>query len=285
MKLEYSTIKDDDVFNLTDFTCNPSLGLLDRKGLFKILWCKDSDSTIHVDGYEIRLEKDQVMFCTPLNKVEIKEKPEGLVAFVFNKEFFCIQTHDDQVSCNGFLFFGSSQPQIVKLCEKEKKHFSMMLYSFEEDFGTKDRLQGEMLRSMLKRLLIISTRIVKADLALPEISNSQFDTIRKYNILVEKHFREKHQVKDYADMMFKSPKTLSNIFNKYEGGSPLSVIHERILLEAKRLLLYSDKSTEEIAYDLGYKDSGHFSKFFKKHEKFSPSTFKKNKQKSSKSLA
>ncbi len=278
MKLEYSTIKDEDIFILTDFNCQPSLELLNRKGLYKILWCKDNDANIRVDGYEIELEKNQVIFCTPLNEMEINTDTIGIIALVFNKEFFCIQTHDDQVSCNGFLFFGSAQPQIVDLSEKEKNHFLMMLYSFEEDFSIKDRLQGEMLRSMLKRLLIISTRMVKKDLPQPDISNSQMDTIRKYNLLVEKHFREKHLVKDYADMMFKSPKTLSNLFNKYGGKSPLAMINERILLEAKRLLLYSDKTAEEIAFDLGYKDSGHFSKFFKKHEGFSPSIFKKNKQ-------
>ncbi len=278
MKLEYSTIKNEDVFILTDYNCQPSLDLLKEKGLFKILWCKDIDATIRVDGYEIELKKDQVIFCTPLNVMEIEADTKGLIAFVFNKEFFCIQTHDDQVSCNGLLFFGSAQPQIVKLCEKEKKLFSMMLFSFEEDFATKDRLQGEMLRSLLKRLLIISTRMVKKEVHLPEISNVQLDIIRKYNLLVEKHFREKHQVKDYADMMYKSPKTLSNLFNKYGGKSPLAMIHERILLEAKRLLLYSDKTTEEIAFDLGYKDSGHFSKLFKKLEGQSPSLFKKNKR-------
>ena len=154
----------------------------------------------------------------------------------------------------------------------------MMLYFFEEDFSIKDKLQGEMLRSLLKRLLIISTRMIKQDMLEPDITNVQVDIIRQYNLLVEKYFREKHQVKDYADLLFRSPKTLSNLFHKYGKKTPLSIIHERIILEAKRLLLYSDKTTEEIAFDLGYKDSGHFSKFFKKQEGVSPSLFKKNKQ-------
>lgn len=277
MKLEYSTIKDEDLFLLTDFNCYPSRELLTKKGLYKIIWCRNDTATITIDGYELILERDQVLFCTPLNVMEIPTGTKDLIVIAFNKQFFCIQTHDEQVSCNGFLFFGSSQPQVVKLCEKEKKHFSMMLYSFEEDFRIRDQLQGEMLRSLLKRLLIISTRMVKKDLPQPDIPNVQMDIIRQYNLLVEKHFRTKHQVKEYADLLFKSPKTLSNLFHKYGDKTPLMVIHERILLEAKRLLLHSDKSTEEITFDLGYKDSGHFSKFFKKQEGVSPSIFKKNK--------
>ena len=277
MKLEYSTIKNEDIFILSDFNCHPSQKLFNESGLYKIVWCRGDAANILVDGCELSLEQDQVVFCTPLNVMQIPLGTKDLTAFVFNKEFFCIQTHDEQVSCNGFLFFGSSQPQLVKLCEKEKKHFSMMLYFFEEDFGIRDQLQGEMLRSLLKRLLILSTRMLKKDLPQPDITNPQMDIIRQYNLLVEKGFREKHQVKDYADLLFKSPKTLSNLFHKYGNKTPLAVIHERIFLEAKRLLLYSDKTTEEIAFDLGYKDSGHFSKFFKKHEGSSPRIFRKNK--------
>ncbi|MEM9548937.1 MAG: helix-turn-helix domain-containing protein [Bacteroidota bacterium] len=277
MKLEYSTIKDEDVFILTDFNCHPSLKLLSHSGLFKIIWCKEESVSFKVDGYQITLEKDQLIFCTPLNIVEIEQETSGLISFVFNKEFFCIQTHDDQVSCNGFLFFGSAQPQIVKLCDHEKRQFNRLVDSFKEDFEVKDHLQGEMLRSLLKRLLILSTRRIKKDLPEPSISNTQMDVIRQYNILVEKHFKEKHKVKDYADIMFKSPKTLSNLFHKYGKKSPLSMIHERIILEAKRLLIYSSQTTEEIAFELGYKDAGHFSKFFKKHEGKSPAAFKKDK--------
>ncbi|MDF1697612.1 MAG: helix-turn-helix domain-containing protein [Saprospiraceae bacterium] len=280
MKLEYSTIKNEDRFILTNFNCQPSLELLAHKGLFKILWSRQKSTSVHIDGYDIILEKDQVIFCTPLNNMKIQEDTEGLISIVFNKEFFCIQTNDDQVSCNGLLFFGSAQPQIVKLCEKEVNQFSSILSFLEEDFKIKDRLQGEMIRSLLKRMLIISTRMVKEDKVSSHISNAQLDIIRQYNLLVEKHFRKKHQVSEYADLLFKSPKTLSNLFSKYGGKTPLAMIHSRIVLEAKRLLLYSEKTTEEIAYELGYKDAGHFSKFFKKQEGMSPKAFKSAKKQS-----
>jgi len=278
MKLSYSSFKDEDKFIMTNFTCEPSLDLLVRKNLFKILWCQNQNATVKIDDYEMVLKKDEVIFCTPLNVIELPEESQGLVALVFNKEFFCIQTHDDQVSCHGFLFFGSSQPQRILLDKNEAKNFMLIIDMFKEDLSIQDHLQGEMLRSLLKRLLIKSTRIAKLTLPQPDISNAQMNIIREYNILVEKHFREFHNVKDYANLLFKSPKTLSNLFPKYSDKSPLMVINDRILLEAKRLLLYSDQSTHEIAAELGYKDPGHFSKFFKKHEGLSPSVFRKKKQ-------
>ena len=277
MKLEYSSLKDEDVFILTDFSCAPSQELLNSNNLYKILWSKNASTKIRIDDYELSLKENEIIFCTPLNVMEIPMDSESLFAFVFNKEFFCIHTNDDQVSCHGFLFFGSSQPPTITLSDKESDDFKGLVHLFKEDLLIKDHLQGEMLRSLLKRLLIQSTRMAKNVLPQPTITNAHMNIIREYNILVEKHFREYHHVKDYASLLFKSPKTLSNIFPKYSDKSPIMVINDRILLEAKRLLLYSDNSTNEISAELGYKDPGHFSKFFKKHEGLSPSVFRKKK--------
>ena len=273
MKLEYAGFKDESSFTLTNFNCDPSQHLLKRKGFYKILWSKDNDVTIGIDGYKILLKKHQVIFCTPLNVLDVP-KEKGMMAIVFNREFYCIRDHDKEVSCNGFLFFGSSAAPIITLNEKDAKCFDAMFYILEEEFEEKDHIQGEMLRVLLKRLLIKSSRLIKKDFIDPTIPSTQLDLIRQYNVLVEKHFREKHQVADYAEMLFKSPKTLSNLFKKMGDSTPLMTINERIVLEAKRLLLYSDKTAEEIAFDLGYNEAGHFSKFFKNQVGIPPVKFR-----------
>lgn len=208
--------------------------------------------------------------------LEIPIDNRGLVALVFNKEFFCIQTHDDEVSCNGFLFFGSAQTPIISLEATAVSQFEQVTSMIQSDLQIKDNLQGEMLRSSLKRLLVLSTRMAKRDMPEPSITNGHLNVIREFNVLVEQHFRTFHQVKDYANLLHKSPKTLSNLFPKFSDKSPLMVIYDRIILEAKRLLLYSDKSNDEIALELGYKDAGHFSKFFKNQVGESPTMFKKS---------
>ena len=275
MKLEYKSIKDESHLVLTNFNCEPSQELLRSKDLYKILWCKDDTVNVTVDGYDVSLKKNQILFCTPLNVLTVPQD-FGLVALVFNREFYCIRDHDAEVSCNGFLFFGSSEAPIIDLTEKDQKSFEMLFQVFQEEFETRDHIQGEMLRALLKRLLIKSSRLIKDRLPDPAIPPRQLDVVRQYNILVEQHFREKHKVADYAELLFKSPKTLSNLFNKTGDKSPLQIINERIALEAKRLLLYSDKTAEEIAYELGYKEAAHFSKFFKKQIGQPPNTFKKN---------
>ncbi|MEO1713481.1 MAG: helix-turn-helix domain-containing protein, partial [Bacteroidota bacterium] len=105
---------------------------------------------------------------------------------------------------------------------------------------------------------------------------AQIETIRKFNFLVDMHFREKRKVKDYAELLFKSPKTLSNLFAIYNQRSPQQIIQDRIVLEAKRLLKYTDRSNQEVAYDLGFEDPAYFSRFFRKNTGLSPSAFKNN---------
>ena len=129
---------------------------------------------------------------------------------------------------------------------------------------------------MLKRLIIIVTRLAKEQYIIEKkLIGDKLDIVRKYNLLVENHYRKQHQVKFYAAQLYKSPKTLSNVFALYNHKSPLLVIQERVLLEAKRLLFYTNKTSKEIAYELGFEDASHFSKFFKKHTRQVPTDFRK----------
>ena len=74
-----------------------------------------------------------------------------------------------------------------------------------------------------------------------------FDIIRQFYVLVDNHFKEKKQVQDYAEMLYRSPKTLSNLFSLYGLNSPLRIIHERVDAEARRLLLYTSKTPRKSA--------------------------------------
>jgi AraC-like DNA-binding protein len=179
------------------------------------------------------------------------------------------------VGCKGILFFGASQFPKIAIPTEELEKFEILWKMFAIEMESKDDLQNDMLQMMLKRLLILCTRLYKEKTELTNFDKNQLDIVREYNYLVESNFKTKHQVADYAEMLNKSPKTLSNLFKKYNEKSPLQVIQNRTILEARRLLRYSDKSIKEIAYEIGYEDIQSFSRFFKKIQGVSPSEFKK----------
>ena len=82
---------------------------------------------------------------------------------------------------------------------------------------------------------------------------------------------------EYSEMLFKAPKTISNTFKKLCEKTPLQVIQERIVLEARRMLFYTDKDVSEIGYELGFQDIQSFSRFFKNQEGLSPTDFREKK--------
>lgn len=119
------------------------------------------------------------------------------------------------------------------------------------------------------------TRIARARFGVGQENERTFDVVRRFYVLVDQHFREKKQVQDYADMLCRSPKTLSNLFSACGLPSPLRIIHERIGAEARRLLLYTRKSAKEISAILGFEDLAAFSRFFKKMTGESVSEYRK----------
>jgi AraC family transcriptional activator of pobA len=101
------------------------------------------------------------------------------------------------------------------------------------------------------------------------------DLVRKFNLLLEANFRTQHEVQFYADLLNKSPKTLSNHFHLFNYPSPSKVIQQRIVQEAKRYLFYTDKTAKEIAYLLGFASPAHFSRYFKQYSGGNISDYKK----------
>ena len=243
--------------------------------LFKFIWVQNGTLSLEVDHIPMRLEKDEIISLTPLHHIEIKSVEGDYLTFLFNSNFYCIFGHDDEVSCNGFLFHGSSQVMRLKLSPQHSVNLNDIVRIFRQESSVRDNLQEEMLRIILKRFIITCTRIARESCGVTSEQEKAFDIVRRFHILVDQHFREKKQVQDYADLLFRSSKTLSNLFSSCGVPSPLRIIHERIEAEAKRLLLYTPKSAKEISEILGFEDLSTFSRFFKKMTGESVTDFRK----------
>jgi AraC-like DNA-binding protein len=239
-----------------------------------IVWTKDENTVIEFEGEILNLSKNTIICLTKFYDLKFVSLTDASL-IKFNREFYCVLYHDKEVSCKGVLFFGANQLPYFQIPENELETFETVWKMFELEMKTEDEMQLEMLQTMLKRFLILCTRIYKNINQLSRLQIEESNILREFNYLVEQNFREKRTVQEYADLLNKSPKTLSNLFSKISEKSPLQIIHERITIEARRLLRYTDKSIKEITYDLNFEDIQTFSRFFKKMEKISPSDFKK----------
>jgi len=198
------------------------------------------------------------------NQHFVFDQPENLVAWQFNREFYCIADHDAEVGCVGFLFYGIEHPFFIPLSDEDRKFISILEMQCVEEIRIADEMQGEMLRTILKRLIIKITRLAKSQTeCYRQFAEDKLDIVRKFNLLLEVNFRTQHEVQFYAQALNKSPKTLTNLFCLYNYPSPSKLIQRRIILEAKRYLYYTDKSAKEVAAELGFTSAAHFSRFFK----------------------
>jgi AraC-like DNA-binding protein len=147
---------------------------------------------------------------------------------------------------------------------------------FIEEFEGEDDVKLDMLRMLLVRLIIKLTRLAKKQFVNGNLSPSSYDVLRQYCLLVERFYRKEKQVSYYAAQLHKSPKTLAHTFSKLGQKAPLRVIRDRVMLEVRRLMLYTDKSVKEIGYELGFEDPAHFGKFVKQESGLTPGELKKS---------
>ena len=158
----------------------------------------------------------------------------------------------------------ASKPKTAKQASNLPNYRYVDLDTILSRYNLAKDYNEEMLRMQLKRFIIICTRIAREHFSVGADREKLFDTVRRYYVLVDEHFRTKKRVQDYAGLLHRSPKTLANLFASCGQPSPLNIIHDRVNAEARRLLLYTTKSAKEIAYLLGYEDTAAFSRFFAK---------------------
>ncbi len=240
---------------------------------FTIAWNPGESQTVTIDGTEYEFPANSLLTLL-FNQSFNFENSAGIVAWQFNREFYCIIDHDSEVSCVGFLF-SSTDHLFVELNDQAQQKLQLLSDVFIEEFKTSDNIQNEMLLVLLKRLIIYVTRLAKSGYApVKKLQDERFHIIRKFNLLVEANFKSEHSVSFYAGQLCKSPKTLSNLFAIFNQKTPSHIIQERITVEAKRLLCYTDRSIKHITYELGFEDVSYFSNFFKKNTGIPPSDFR-----------
>lgn len=266
MKLEYVNEKTNGTFVVgNDKSILTHAGILRDSTINSIVFNFQEDQLAFIDEVQYTFPKNTVL---PLmaNQNFRFEHPEQLVAWQFNREFYCIVDHDAEVGCVGFLFYGISNPMFIGLSQQDIDDIQLTGQFCETDMQVRDRMQNEMLRTLLKRVIISVTRLARKQTAGNALlTDEKLDLIRKFNLLLECNFKNEHEVRFYAGELNKSPKTLANVFSLLKFPSPSSLIQKRIMLEAKRYLNYTDRSAKEIAYQLGFISPAHFSRFFKQH--------------------
>ncbi|MEO5776645.1 MAG: AraC family transcriptional regulator [Flavobacterium sp.] len=242
----------------------------------KVLFLK-AGGKITIDFKQHTAGSDTLFFINKSQVYKLKEidKCEAVLLY-YNRDFYCVEIHDNEVSCDGILYNNVYEIPAIALSKTESTTIQHILADIKYETDNEDVANEEMIRILLKQIIIKATRIWKAKHQWDEpVKNIEIEFLRKFSLLVEIHFKNLHTVADYSKLLFATPKNLNKKITQFGNHSPNEIIKARIMLEAKRLLAHTYLTIKEIGYHLGYEDYAYFIRLFTTQSGLSPQQFRK----------
>ncbi len=265
-------------FKLFHFEDNGFFDHVQRNNYFSLIWVTAGSGKLKADFAKYDFEANSLFAFAPYQPYMFTEmhSTKG-IAIYFHPEFFCIHRHDKEVASNGVLYNNVYQPPFVNIDENAAATLKMVTGRIEIEMQNPALAQYELLVSYLKIFLITASRLKKQQQ--PEATASVQDSkepfiLQKLKDAIEDNYKTKHSPKDYAEILYISPKALAKMTKTHFNKTLSSLINERIVIEAKRELYLTDKTVKEIAYELGYDDEYYFSRFFKINADVSPQLYR-----------
>jgi len=263
-------------------------GLMDLKGqktddtagqqlndYIKVIFLKKG-AQVMVDFKSYDLQSDALFFVHGGQYYQLNEESCYGSMIYYNRDFYCVEIHDKEVACDGILFHNLYEIPVVNLSAEQSIVMQQLFEQIHSELSAEDSNLEEMLRVLLKQIIIKSTRIWKLEHDIQtEESRHELEFIRHFSQLVEWHFATKHTVAEYAEILNITPKALNKKISKFSKETPNDLIKQRIILEAQRMLAHTGNSVKEISYKLGYDDPSYFIRLFTKQTGLSPQHFRK----------
>lgn len=151
---------------------------------------------------------------------------------------------------------------------EESIHWSMLVQTLEaisREWNADYPAKNLTLQTLVRLLLIQISRLSAGESVSTSVNNDDLQSFRQFSNLIQEHYQEHWQLSAYTSALGLSESRLHQICQRIANRSPKKIIHDRIIQESKRLLTFSNLSSSEICYKLGFSDPAYFSRFFKRN--------------------
>jgi AraC-like DNA-binding protein len=233
-----------------------------RKDYYFFCLVKQGSSRHWIDMMPYTLKADTFYFTVP-NQVQLKEEAEPLTGMIlaFTEEFLALEGN-------------SSLKQLPIIQNKHNGHdlsltpadvifIEDILEKMYAEYIVKNNWQHGMVTAYVQVLMICLSRLYTEQYSSATETPDRL-MLKKYLSKIEGSYTQTHEVTAYADMLNISAGHLSEVVKEQSGKPAIAHIHERLILEAKRLLFHTEHSIKEIAFQLGFEDASYFNRFFKR---------------------
>ncbi len=167
------------------------------------------------------------------------------------------------------------QPQCVSVKES-RGHIRALFTALREEYSEDHDAREMMLHSLLGALLVwLNRQYLPARIAEDKAERKR-SVMRHFSRLIESHYREHMPLIEYSRLVGLSATHLNYLCREFYGCSALGVLHQRLMLEARRNLQYTSMTIAQLSDYLGFTDAAYFSRFFRRYNGESPKAFRKN---------
>ena len=244
-----------------------------RHNYYEIFFFEKGSGLHMIDFNEFEIESQHIHLISP-GQIHYMHRAPDTKGWVlkFTSEFFLSNLSDkDMLQQIPFLNNKVTKP----LIKPEKDEFESLL-QFVQFIKKEDEKKSSgyenMIRNYLNLILVKCHRLY--DYSSPESKDIENQLCRRFSALLQENYLLENRVGFYSEKLKINDNRLNQATKKILGRTPSELISDRLLLEAKRWLLHSNKSIKEIAYSLNFRDNAYFNRWFKKLENCSPGEFR-----------
>jgi AraC-like DNA-binding protein len=237
-----------------------------RHDYYSILFLVEGETIQFIDFNEYRI-KDQALILMHPDQVhfDVDTKNAKILLITFKDSLLIGNTE----SFSWKHLFSHNVINLDFAIRQDLLYYTELILHEYRQSNPSEKIISFLLSAFLEKIRLIADRNDNLD-----ESNNRI--LQSFKLLVEQYALKEVQVSDYAKRLFISAGHLNDTIKKLTGRNAKSFINERRVLEAKRLLYWTETSIQDVAWKTGFKDPAYFTRFFKKETGMLPASFQKS---------
>ncbi len=239
---------------------------------FDITFIQEGSGSFALDRHEFPVTSNHLYFTAPgqIREWKVADIPQGLV-LIFEEEFLCNFFSDPSFVKKLSFFTNQQAPPQLSLTEEQGKYLFSIMLQIEQEIS--ESKETHLLRALLYHILAWLNNAYRSFYQLTDRPQNVKAT--QFMQLVETHFCDEHTVSFYSSKLCITSGYLNDLVKNESGISAKQYLTNRLMTEAKRLMLSCELPVSEIAWKLGFSDSSYFIRLFRNETGFSPLVFRK----------
>ncbi|MBL7844343.1 MAG: helix-turn-helix domain-containing protein [Cyclobacteriaceae bacterium] len=246
-----------------------------RAEFYHVLFIRKGKSKHLINFRPVNLSSNTLLFIKK-GKVHFFDTSGNIEGdlILFTENFFC-RNEDDLTFLRSTILFNDLLDNTSLRNGSSRTFFNDAIEEMKIELKNQTKeYHHEILQNLLHNFLIAAHREKRAQGFRELPKGADLDYTLLFNELIDKYFLTTKSVREYADKIHINEKRLNKATSNILGKSPKELINERVVLEAKRLLVHTNQPIKEIAFHLGFGETTNFIKYFKTQTDSTPTEFR-----------